>query len=403
MKKRKILIVSQYFWPESFGINDLSLGLQERGYTLTILTGKPNYPKGKYYTGYSFFAKKVEYWNGIRVLRSPMFTRGKGGGVRIFLNYFSFAFFASFKALFLKEKFDIIFVYEPSPVTVGIPAMIVKLRSKARIIFWVQDLWPESISAAGGIKNRIVLVLLDSLTRFIYRSCHKILVQSKRFIPYILNQGVPKDKLIYYPNSTSNFYGVEQREETYLGKLPSGFNILFAGNIGEAQSFDTLINAALILKNDSIEVNWVILGEGRMKEYVISRVKSLKLDDRFFFLGSFPSSEMPKYFSCSDALIVSLKKDTIFSLTIPSKLQSYLACGKPIIGSLNGEGAFIIEEAKAGFTSPAENDELLADAIIKLYKLSEGERIEIGRNARTFFEKEFERETLLDKLELILS
>jgi glycosyltransferase involved in cell wall biosynthesis len=178
---------------------------------------------------------------------------------------------------------------------------------------------------------------------------------------------------------------------------------MFAGNIGEAQSFDTLLKTAVLLKKDQIDVQWIIIGDGRLKAYLTEQIVKLDLINNFHLLGSYPSEEMPKYFSCADALIVSLKKDPIFSLTIPSKIQSYLACGKPIIASLDGEGSKIILNAQAGFVSQSEDPLALKEAILKLLNLSKDEKITMGNNARNYFEKEFEREYLLDKLEIILA
>ena len=399
----RILIITQYFWPESFCINDICLGLKERGYDVVVLTGKPNYPKGKFYDGYSFNSTDKENWNGIEIYRSRLIPRGKGGGILLFLNYISFALFASLNVFLVKGKFDRIFVYEPSPITVGIPAIIANIKFKAPIYFWVQDLWPESISAAGGIKNKFILSILDALTRFIYKRAEIILVQSLAFKPYINVQNVDNEKIIYFPNSTEGHYQVLVKDPEVEKKLPRGFNLIFAGNIGEAQSFDTLLDAAFLLKNENIFVNWIILGDGRAKEYVKRKIVDLHLESNFILSGSFPSTDMPHFFSCADVLIVSLKKDRIFSFTIPAKLQSYLACGKPIIGSLDGEGARIISEANAGFSAQSENHVALADCVRKMYHLSEEERKLLGRNARDYFEKEFERESLLNKLELILS
>jgi glycosyltransferase involved in cell wall biosynthesis len=398
----RILIVTQYFWPENFKINDIALALKERGHEVLILTGKPNYPNGKFSKGYTFFNNRIEFWNGIKIYRSPIIPRGKGKGIQLFVNYISFSIFASIKLLFIKNKFDKIFVYEPSPITVGIPGIVAKYKFRAPLYFWVQDLWPESISAAGGINNKSVIAVLDWLTRFIYKHSKKVLVQSKAFIPYILNQNTEKDKLVYYPNSTENYYEELSTDQELLKTLPKGIKLMFAGNIGEAQSFDTLLKAASILKKELIDVKWIILGDGRMKGYVNQKIKELNLEDNFFLLGAFPSTEMPKYFSCADALVVSLKKDPIFALTIPSKIQSYLACGKPIITSLDGEGSKIIEEANAGFTSPSEDCEGLVANIKKFLTLSNDEQKILGQNGRAYFNIEFEREILVDRLEKIL-
>ena len=268
--------------------------------------------------------------------------------------------------------------------------------------FWVQDLWPESITAAGGINNRFILGILNRVTKLIYKNSDKILVQSKAFIPYILNQDIEKSKIIYYPNSTESYYRVTEPTLEKLNQLPKGKILMFAGNIGESQSFDTLLNAAVLLKKDFIEVHWVILGEGRMRDYVQSKIVELKLESNFHLLGAFPSTEMPSFFSCADALIVSLKKDPIFSYTIPSKIQSYLACGKPILTSLDGEGSRVVEEANAGFVSSSEDPIALANTVKKFLNLTTEEQKVLGTNARIYFDREFERELLVDKLESIL-
>jgi len=398
----KILILTQYFWPENFKINDIALGLEEKGHKVEILTCKPNYPSGVFFREYTFFNKKVEFWNNIKIHRSSVIPRGRGKGLQLFLNYISFALFASIRVLFIRSKFDKIIVFEPSPITVGIPAIFAKYKFKAPIYFWVQDLWPASLNAGGGVNNKIIIKLFDWITRIIYHHSTKILVQSKAFIPYILNQKIDFKKLEYYPNTTEIFYQFKQPNQQLLSSLPNGFKIIFAGTIGEAQSFDTLLYTAKILKEENKLVYWLILGEGRMKNYVKNKITELGLEDNFLLLGSYSSDEMPDYFSCADVLIVSLKKDPILALTIPSKVQSYMACGKPIIASMDGEGARIIEEAKAGFISGAEDVLSLKDSIDKALALSPIELFQLGINARNYFEKEFERNQLIDKLELIL-
>ncbi|MDP1812051.1 MAG: glycosyltransferase family 4 protein [Sediminibacterium sp.] len=398
----RILIVTQYFWPESFRINDLCLGLKERGHEIVVLTGIPNYPKGKFYNGYNIFKKRVEDWNGIKIYRAILFPRRSGKGLSIALNYLSFPFFATFQMLFIKKKFDKIVVFQLSPVTSAIPAVFAKLIYKAPIYFWIQDLWPMSLVDGGGIKNKFVIAFFSKLTKVLYDQSYKILVQSKGFTDYINKQGVNVDKICYFPNSAESFYQILPIPNKYTNKFPEGFNLIFAGNIGEAQSFKTLIETAQIIKNTGIQINWIILGDGRMKNEIQKKIEILNLNDTFYFLGSFSANEMPLFFANADALIVSLKKSQIFSLTIPSKIQSYLACGKPIIGTLDGSGASIIEEALAGFTSPAENSILLAEAIFKLLHSSLEERKQFGMNGRKYFEQEFEREILLDKLESIL-
>jgi glycosyltransferase involved in cell wall biosynthesis len=399
----KILIVTQYFWPENFKINDIAKALIERGHYVSVLTGKPNYPEGKFYKSYSYFNKNYEVWNNIKIYRSFISPRGNGKGLSLFLNYISFAIASSIRLFFIRDKFDRIFVYEPSPITVGIPAIVCKFKFNAPIYFWVQDLWPESLTAAGGVNNKYIIGFFSGLTKVIYFHSFKILVPSKAFIPYILKQGVSINKLIYYPNSTESFYKKNPVNPEFSTRFPEGFILIFAGNLGEAQSFNTIIGAIHLLVNDGINVQLIVLGNGRMKDFIQNKVVELGLSNNIHLWGSFESNIMPEFFSCADALLVTLKKDLIFSLTIPSKIQSYLASGKPIIASLDGEGAKIVEDAKAGFTSNSEDVIGLKDAIRKMYLLSPNQQIELGDNARSYFEKEFEREMLVDKLELILS
>lgn len=395
----KILIVSQYFWPESFKINDLAIGIKERGHEVAIFTGKPNYPKGKFYEGYSFWKKADEHWQDIKIYRSNLLPRGGGGGLRLMMNYFSFVFFASLKAFFQKGKFDVILVYEPSPITVGIPAVALSKKLNVPIYFWVQDLWPESLSAAGQINNKLVLNSANAITKWIYKHSKKVLMQSEAFTDYIINQGVPLEKLIYYPNSTESYFKPVTPSPEIKNLLPQdSFIVLFAGNIGECQDFETTVEAARLVIDKEKKIHFVILGDGRKKKFVEEEVKKHNLQKNFHLLGSFPSHTMPEFFACADALLVTLGDDRIFDLTIPSKVQSYLACGKAIIGSLNGEGAKVIETAKAGVVAPSGQAEKLADKIIELFNTDPETLAEMGKNGRRFFDNNFERELLLDRL-----
>jgi glycosyltransferase involved in cell wall biosynthesis len=399
----KILIISQYFWPENFRINDVCLGLKERGHNITVLTGKPNYPKGDYFEGYAWKKKSLEIWEEIPIFRSNLLLRRKGGGLRLLLNYFSFAILASFKVFSIKGPFDKVFIFAPSPITVGIPGFVAKYRFNAPNFLWVQDLWPESIRVAGGVENKFILIVMDVLTRWIYHHTNQLLIQSPIFKNYLLAQNVPDHKIVYYPFYAESFYSHLNIELDNSIKIPDGFKLVFAGNIGEAQSFDTLLHAAKIVKNQGVSIKWLIIGEGRQRLYVKSQIRNLSLEDTVFLMGSFSPQKMPFFFSNAEALVVSLKKSDIFSMTIPSKIQSYMASGRPIIGSLDGIGSEIIEESNSGFTSRAEDSEAFADVVLRLYNLSSDERKNLGVNARQYFEKEFERELLLDKLEKILN
>jgi len=396
----RLLIVSQYFWPENFRINDLAQGLVKIGHHVTVLTGKPNYPSGQFIDGYSFWGVSREMFAGIEVIRVPLVARGNGGATRLVLNFLSFALFASlFGPLWCRGSFDVVFVYEPSPVTVGLPGLVMKAVKKAPLMFWVQDLWPESLSATGAVKSRWVLDRVSSLVRFIYRGCDRVLVQSHAFDERVRALGADPKRILYYPNSAEELYRpVLQGPVPGSRALPDGFRVMFAGNIGAAQSFETILSAAGTLR-DHREIHWLILGDGRQSCWVQEEVARRDLSHCVHLLGRYPVESMPDWFAQADVLLVSLRKDPIFALTIPSKIQSYMACGRPILAALEGEGARIVEEARAGIVVPAEDSSALAEAVLKLSLMTSSEREGMGQNGRRYFLQEFERNALLVRLD----
>jgi glycosyltransferase involved in cell wall biosynthesis len=399
-----ILIVTQYFWPENFPINSLTSGLIEKGHKITVLTGIPNYPSGRFFMGYGIFRNLRQNYKGARVIRVPLVPRGKGGVMSLILNYLSFAFFASVLAPFVcRGRYDVIFVYEPSPITVGLPAVVLKKIKSARILFWVQDLWPESLAATGVVNFSPVLAVIKLMVRFIYHECSLILVQSRAFIPFIQSFGIARERILYFPNSAEDFYcPIELSEDSVDRKLlPPGFIVMFAGNIGVSQDFPTIISAAERLKGHS-DIHWVIIGGGRMRQWAEDEIAVRNLRRNFIFLGMHPPEMMPRYFSLADVLLVSLKDEEIFKHTIPSKIQSYLACAKPVIAALNGEAAKIIDESGGGISCSAENAQALADAVLRLYRMTHAERRVMGLNGRRYFERNFEKTKLLNEFNQML-
>jgi colanic acid biosynthesis glycosyl transferase WcaI len=396
----RILILSQYFWPEEFLINDFAKSLRDRGHYVEVLTGLPNYPSGKLYPGYSFSGPYRDAYNGIQIWRSPIFPRGNASGWRLIINYFSFAFLASIRGfLACWRSFDVILVYEVSPITVGIPARVIKALTGAKLFFWVQDLWPESLSATGVIHSDYILKCFGELTRWIYKGCDLILIQSRAFIESVLKYGVENKKIRYFPNCAEDYFRpVNPRKCTSESALMlPGFRVMFAGNIGKSQDFETLLSAAeLTLGKPSIQ--WIILGDGRHRSWVEHEIYNRELNN-VHLLGRHPKERMPAFFSLADVLLIALKRKPLFALTVPSKVQAYLACGKAILASLDGEGARIIQEAQAGITVPAENPKELADAVLRLNELGQEQLKVMGQNARKYYEKHFSRKHLLDLFE----
>lgn len=397
----RILIVSQYFWPENFQINSLASGLVEKGHNVTVLTGIPNYPGGNFLPGYGIFNNLRQDYHGIKVVRVPLVARGKGKKIHLLLNYLSFAFFASILAPFVaKGEFDLIFVYALSPITVALPAILLKKIKSAKLFLWVQDLWPESLSATGGVNSPFLLKLVGKLVYFIYRECDLILVQSKAFIPYIRNLGVKKNWISYLPNSAEVFYlPVEvEKDAPERREIPKGFIVMFAGNIGAAQDFQTIVSAAEKLKAYK-DIYWIVIGDGRMRSWLDKEIEKRNLGDNFLLIGRHQPEEMPRYFALADALLVTLRDEGIFKLTVPSKVQAYLACAKPIIASLAGEGAKIIEESQAGFSCFPGNPSSLAGLVLKMYHMDASERRIMGLKGREYFEDNFCRSKLIKQLE----
>jgi len=396
----RILLLTQYFWPENFPINDVVAGLVERGHRVTVYAGLPNYPAGRFYEGYGIFGPFRQEYRGAQVRRAPLVPRGAGGAFRLVLNYFSHALLATLLAPWLaRGRFDAILVYEPSPMTIGIPARALRALKRAPLAFWVQDLWPESLSATGAVKNRLALRLVDVLIKWIYRGCDRVLVQSEAFIPSIEAHGVERSRIRYLPNSAEPFYrklepSVDDPEAL---EMPPGFRVMYAGNIGAAQDFPTILGAAERLREEK-RIQWIVLGEGRMRGWVEAEIGKRGLAN-VHLLGQRPAQRMPHYFAHAGVLLATLRREAIFAYTIPSKIQSYIACGRPVIAALEGEGGRIIREAGAGWVVPPEDPKALAAAVLAASRVARPELDAMGNRGEVWFREHFEREKLLSRLE----
>jgi colanic acid biosynthesis glycosyl transferase WcaI len=399
----KILIVTQYFWPESFRINDLVLGLKERGHTISVLTGMPNYPSGNFYPSYGYFSPSHAHYEGIPITRVPIIPRGNKRGWQLAINYISFIFTAGLLGpIRCRGTYDVVFVYEPSPITVALPGLVMKVVKHAPMLLWVQDLWPESLSATGAVRSPWVLRLVRKMVDFIYRRCDHVLVSSKGFAGHVAASGIDSRRIAYVPNWAESLYRpLERPPASVQSELPHGFKIMFAGNIGSAQSFETVIAAADQLRAFR-DIHWVILGDGHLRPWVEEQIRQMELQSQFHLLGQRTMESMPGYFSAADALLVTLRASPVFALTVPSKVQSYLACGKPIISAVNGEGADVVIESGGGVACPAEDSGRLTEAVMTLYRMSEEERQVMGRNGRAYFEANFERELVISKIERLI-
>jgi glycosyltransferase involved in cell wall biosynthesis len=398
-----ILIISQYFWPENFKINDLAEGLVEKGHAVNVLTGKPNYPQGKFYDGYTFFSPRKESHSGVKIRRVPLIPRGKAGGFRLALNYFAFAFAACAYILFHRKKYDAVFVFATSPITVAFPAILYRWLHKTKALLWVLDLWPESIAAASSIHSKFLLKMLTKMVKFIYARMDKILISSRGFQASVEEKGIPSGKIWYVPNWAEPTYEqpVSVDKEKYAELMPEGFKAMLAGNIGEAQGCEALLAAAEYIAKAKSNIQLVVVGDGRKKMWLERGVQKKQLSN-VHFLGKFPPEEMPNLTVHADVLLVSLKDEPIFALTVPARIQTSLAAAKPIAAMLNGEGAAIVNEAKAGLTCSAGDARSFADNLQRLSKCTQEELLAMGISGRQYYDAHFKRSKVISEVEQLI-
>ena len=397
----KILICTNHFYPETFRVNDIAFNFAEKGYDVTVLTAIPDYPKGKYFDGYGIFSRRCEKVKGVKVIRGFAIPRGNGNTFRIVLNYLSFFISSVFISVWLGlfRKFDRVFVHETSPVMIGVPAIIVKKLQHIPLLFWVLDLWPESLQAAGGVNNIRILKLFEKLTKWIYKNSDKILISSRGFEQSIIDKGDFKDKIVYFPNWVDREMASDK--QISLPQLPQGFIVMFAGNIGEAQDFEHIMDAAIRLRSHK-DIHFVIVGNGRKFKWVESFVQNNSLEEQVHLLGRYPSETMPLLFSKADVMLVTLKDASIFNLTVPAKLQAYMSAGKPIVAMMNGEGPRLIEEAQCGWAVVAGDDKGLAKCILDISSYDKEILLNKGSNGRRYQIENFNVDKCLLALERMM-
>lgn len=407
----KLCIFTNHFFPEDFKVNDIAFELVNRGIDVTVITAIPDYPQGKFFDGYGLFKKNKEWVNGCRVIRLPIIPRGKGGSKRLILQYISYYISSIVFTFFHKffHKYDGVFVHLTSPFFIGLAASHLKRYQKIPMFFWTLDLWPESITAAAGISHPIVIGPLSRQVQKVYDNCDKILIGSKGFELSILEKGDYKDKLVYFPNwceiTSGEILSADYSEiEPFVSLTEKDFVVLFAGNLGEAQNICCIIDAAIDLFDSNPEIKFVFLGDGRAKEQAVQKSEQAGiLGKTVFFPGRFPIESMPFFMSKASVLLVSLRDELIFNLTVPSKVQFYMAQGKPILAMLNGDGADLIAESKCGIAVPANDKKAFATALKKMGSLPEDELSQLGANGKEYYEKNFTKEQRMEQLMGLIS
>ncbi len=392
----KILIISQYFFPENFRVNHLAKELKERGNEVTVLTGYPQYPYGKIYQGYGFRIPYEKQWNGVTIERVKMTPRGKTP-FGLLQNCISFVREGNKWVKKCKEKYDAIYVFEVSPVTVGLPAVSYYQKFGTPVFFNVQDLWPENVEHILGIKNKLVLGFIDKIVDKIYNNSFRILCSSTSFVEHIAKRGVEKKKLVYWPQFCDKPNPSKMNKPEVYSE--DTFNIVYAGNLGKAQGLDLLIESISQLKQDNIKCFFI--GDGRMRTELEEKVHALNLEDKVFFIGAVSVEKANEYVYFADSAYISLVDNFIMDMTIPAKLQTYLACGTPIIGAVSGECEEIIQGAECGIVVD-KNINALTDGIQRMTEMSYDQKELLRKNANLYFDKNFDKDKLIGELEQMM-
>jgi len=400
-RKKRVLVVGQHYWPETFRVTDICEGLVERGYEVDVLCGTPNYPAGKIFPGYQWFKKRKQVHNGVNIIRVPEIPRGSNSNIRIFLNYISYPFFAILYLPFiLFKKYDRILAYELSPVFMMLPAIILSKVKRVQLFVYILDFWPHSLFSIINFKSKTIRSLLTKMSYWHYRKADGLIGAFKGIQTRLVSQvGIRKEDTLYIPQAPEKIYEKEISDRDLEVRFKDTFNIVFAGNINPAQSFDVITKAAkIVFKRGYTNLNYIIIGEGMSKKWLMDEVKNLKIANQFTFEGFKPVEEIPKYQSIADVLIVALSKSPLFEYGIPAKVNSYMASGKPIVGAMDGEGQRLINNYSNCGICVDSGDELgLSKAIIKLIEMRPEERKAMGKNGQKYHFENFEREHNLDR------
>ncbi len=397
----KLLLTTMYYRPENLPINSVVDLLRKNSIQVDVLTAKPNYPEGIFFSGFGFFSKIIYEEQTSKVYRLPILPRGKGK-LTLALNYLSFIFSGVAIAPFLltNQKYDCIFVYANSPITKTIPAIFIAKLKKIPVIVWVQDLWPESILYSGIDLPRFIVSLVKLVTKFIYKNVDIIATQSKSF-----NKKISKDfdisprKIVHLPNTIDPIFSSETTNvllpERFLNNL-GRFNITFTGNIGDAQNLDDILKAAKFIQTTNPDIRFFIIGSGSKLEYFKDIVQKEEIKN-LFFIGPYPLNHMPAFIAKSDLMLLSLKNEEIYNLTVPNKLQSYMASGKSILGNVSGASADLIESSGCGFTIEPDQPKKLAKKIIEISLYEPNELIDMGMRGEKYFKDNFSNASFIKK------
>lgn len=401
----KLLFISQYFHPERFLNGPIALELVRRGHEVTAVCCVPNYPEGSFFPGYSNTRRRREFWHGVRIRRSLTIPRGHTP-IQLIANYLSYPF-AAFWEILKDRQFrpDVSFVSMPSPLLQAIAGIWIKRIFGVPTVLWVQDIWPDSVILTLGMRSKLATSLLTVVCGWIYRSADVVLIQNEAFRREILKFGANDAQISVLPNFAPESFcplATAEIDPTVRSLIPDDkFVVMFAGNVGESQDFDTLIAAAQQLRSRS-DIMWIVVGDGRDRKRIMQKAATLDLPN-VRFLGSFPQDLMPSFFACADVMLVSLRDEPIFRLTIPSKLQCYMASAKPILCSVGGVAGDIVRASGGGVAVDPGDPQGLADAVVSMSKLERSELECLGTRSQAYYQAHYSSERFYDTLESILT
>lgn len=393
--KKHILVVSQYFYPETFRINDMCQEWVKRGYKVTVVTGIPNYPMGKIFEGYGLTKKRYEVWNGIEIHRIPLIPRGSSS-IGMMMNYASFMVSGTLAGKLKNIKADYVFSFEVSPMTQVLTGISFAKKLHVPHYLYVQDLWPENVITVTGISNPAIIKPVDKMVDYIYKNTDEIFATSPSFVDAICNRKVPVDrnKVHYWPQYAEEFY--HPCGKKIVDEIPDddSFKVIFTGNIGTAQGLQILPATAELLKDENVK--FVMVGDGRYLEEFNAEVERRDVKEQFVMVPRQPAERIPELLSACDAAFLSFQDDPLWTKTIPAKLQSYMACGMPVIAAAQGETERVIGEAECGVCSAIGNAEELS---LKIKEMMKADLEGMGKRSREYFESHFDKQMLMDQME----
>lgn len=387
----KILVVCQHYWPEPYPLTDICEELVRRGHIVDLVTDVPNYPMGEIYSGYEGRKQREEVHNGVHIIRSFTIPRKHNAFFRL-LNYYSYAVSSSVLVKKLPDDYDVVFANQTSPVIMSSAAFSYAKKNHKKVVMYCMDLWPACLAAGGVSESSPLYKFFGAVSKRLYNKPDRILITSQMFKDYLVQQhGVDTQKIEYLPQyAAAQFDEVEQTKND-----KTTIDLMFAGNIGAAQSLETVLKAAELLREER-NLRWHIVGDGSELNNLKKMAEEKNLSNVIFY-GRKPSGEMPQYYAMADAMLVTLTADRFISLTLPGKVQTYMAAGKPIIGAAVGEIPNVINAAKCGYCVNAEDADGLAQAV-RNFAVNKN-RTQLGKNARSYYDQHFTREMFMNKLE----